>query len=144
MPTGSQPESPPSLPFRGIAVLIVDDDPDVLAATREILERLGASVWTAQASEAGLRTPIVHRPHLILIGLDMPMMGGFELARRLRLDTQLGRCRLVALTSAAARQPAMSGWSLTFDGHMAKPLTLEALTALARQIPGGRASTATQ
>src|SRR5262245_65478257 len=108
MPTGPQPESPPSLPFRGIAVLIVGDEPAVLAATREMLERLGAWVWTAPASEAGLRTALVHRPHLILIDLDTPMTDRFELARRLRQDTQLGRCRLVALTSAPANRPAMA------------------------------------
>jgi CheY-like chemotaxis protein len=144
MPTDLQPDSPPSLPLSGIAVLIVDDDPDVLAATREMLERLGAWVWTAHSGEAGLRVALVRRPHLILIDLDMPLMDGFELARRLRLNSQLGRCRLVALTSAPARQPAMAGWSLTFDAHLAKPLTVEALTALARYVPGGAASTTAQ
>jgi two-component system, OmpR family, alkaline phosphatase synthesis response regulator PhoP len=123
-----------------MAVLIVDDDPDVLAATREILERLGAWVWTAENGEAGLRVALIHRLHLILIDLDMPLMDGFELARRLRRDTQLGRCRLVALTSTPTRRLAMGGWSLTFDAHLAKPLTGEALTALARYVPGGAAS----
>jgi len=93
----------PDSPFRGIAVLVVDDDLDVLDAARQMLEGLGAWVSIAQTGEAGLRAAALHRPHLILIDLDMPVMDGFELARRLRQDTQLGRSRLIALTSARDR-----------------------------------------
>ena len=132
----------PDSPFRGIAVLVVDDDLDVLDAARQMLEGLGAWVSIAQTGEAGLRAAALHRPHLILIDLDMPVMDGFELARRLRQDTQLGRSRLIALTSARDRPSAMRGWSVEFDGHIAKPVTAEALAALARHVPGGRASTA--
>ena len=86
-----QPDPLPARPLRGILVLVVDDDPFVLDATRQMLERLGAWVRTAHNGEAGLRAAVIHRPHLILIDLDMPAMDGFELARRLRLDAQLGR-----------------------------------------------------
>ena len=138
------PDSPSPTPFRGFAVLVVDDDADVLDGTRQMLERLGAWVSTAQTGAAGLRAAALHRPHLILIDLDMPVMDGFELARRFRQDTQLGRTRLVALTSARYRTSAMRGWSVEFDGHIAKPVTAEALAALARHVPGGRAFTAPQ
>jgi CheY-like chemotaxis protein len=134
-----QPDPLPPRPFRGILVLVVDDDPFVLDATRQMLERLGALVRTAHNGEAGLRAAVIHRPHLILIDLDMPAMDGFELARRLRWYAQLGRARLVALTSPH-HPAAMPGWSVEFDGRINKPVTEEALAALARQIPGGRAS----
>jgi CheY-like chemotaxis protein len=39
---------------------------------------------TAQTGAAGLRAAALHRPHLYLIDLDMPVMDGFELARRFR------------------------------------------------------------
>jgi CheY-like chemotaxis protein len=145
MPTvPPSPDSPSPTPFRGISVLVVDDDTGVLDETRQILERLGAWVAIAQTGAAGLRAAALHRPHLILIDLDMPVMDGFELARRFRQDTQLGRCRLVALTSARHRPSAMRGWSVEFDGHIEKPVTAGALTALARHVPGGRASAAPQ
>lgn len=123
-------------------VLVVDDDPYVLDTTRQILEPLGALVRTAHNSEAGMRAAAIHRPHLILIDVDMPDMDGFELARRLRKDAQLGRTRLVALTSLSDLPAAMRGWSIEFDGHINKPVTEQSLAALARDVPGGRASTA--
>ena len=90
-----------------------------------------------------MRSALRHRPHLILIDLDMPNMGGFELARHLRQEAQLGRTRLVALTSRSPERPAtMRGWSVEFDGKMNKPVTEPALVALARHVPGGRASLA--
>jgi CheY-like chemotaxis protein len=123
-------------------VLVVGDDLAVLASTRQLLERLGALVRTAHNAEAALRAAGVHRPHLILIDLDMPNLGGFALARHLRQDAQLGRTRLVALTSLPDRRATMKGWSVEFDGKMHKPVTEQALVALARHIPGGRTSPA--
>ena len=143
MPSVPPPSGPlTSTPFRGFVVLVVGDDLSVLASTRQLLERLGALVRTAHNAEAGLRAAIRHRPHLILIDLDMPNMDGFELARHLRQETQLGRTRLVALASRPDRRAAMKGWSVEFDGKMNKPVTEPALVALARHVPGGRASLA--
>ena len=101
--------------------------PYVLDTTRQMLERLGALVRTAHNSEAGMRAAAIHRPHLILIDVDMPDMDGFELARRLRKDAQLGRTRLVALTSLSDLPAAMRGWSIEFDGHINKPVTEQSL-----------------
>jgi CheY-like chemotaxis protein len=89
-----------------------------------------------------LRAAIRHRPHLIPIDLDMPNMGGCELARHFRQEAQLGRTRLVAVTSFPDRRAAMKAWSVEFDGKMHKPVTEQALVALARHIPGGQASPA--
>jgi len=143
MPDASPPPHAAPLgskPFRGILVLVVDDDLSVLASTQQMLERLGAWVRTAHDAQAGLRAAVIHRPHLILIDLDMPNGDGLSLARLLRQDAQLGRTRLVALASPPNRLTTMRGWSIEFDGRISKPVTEQALTALARHLPGGRAS----
>jgi CheY-like chemotaxis protein len=134
----------PAKPFAGICVLVVDDDPGVLDTTRQTLERLGAWVRTAQNGEAGVRAVARDRPHLILIDFDMPNMGGVELARQLRQDARLGRTRLVALTSPHTRLADLRAWSVEFDGKMKKPVTEQALIALARHLPGGRAFPASE
>ena len=143
MPSVPPPSAPrPSKPFRGILVLVVGDDLSVLATTQQMLERLGALVRAAHNGEAAFRAAVIHRPHLILIDLDMPHMGGVELARHLRQEAQLGRTRLVALTSPPGRLTTMKGWRIEFDGRIRKPVTEQALAALARHLPGGRASPA--
>ena len=111
--------------------------------TRRMLERLGALVRTAHNTQAGLRAAVIHRPHLILIDLDLPNVDGLYLARLLRQDAQLGRTRLVALTSRSPERPAtMRGWSVEFDAKISKPVTEPTLIALARHVPGGRATPA--
>jgi len=140
MPSVSLPSDPLiSTPFRGFVVLVVGEDLPVLTATQGMLEWLGALVRTAHNAEGGLRAALGHRPHLILIDLDMPNMGGVELARHLRREAQLGRTRLVAFTSPPGRLTTMKGWSIEFDGRIRKPVTEQALAALARHLPGGRA-----
>ena len=141
MPSVPPPAAPlGSKPFRGILVLVVNDDLSVLAITQQMLERLGALVRTAHNTQAGLRAAVIHRPHLILIDLDLPNVDGLYLARLLRQDAQLGRTRLVALTSRSLEHPAtMRGWSVEFDAKISKPVTEPALVALARHVPGGRA-----
>jgi CheY-like chemotaxis protein len=123
-------------------VLVVTDQPSVLDTARQMLDRRGALVRTAHTTEAALRATAIHRPHLILIDVDLPNMDGFDLARRLRRDAEFGRTRLVALTSRPELPAAMRGWSLEFDGHMSKPVTQQAVAALARHVAGGRASLA--
>ena len=139
-PVAPRPEPLAPRPFRGIVVLVVEEDLSALAITQQMLERLGALVRTAHNAQAGLRAAVIHRPHLILIDLDLPNVDGLNLARLLRQDAQLGRTRLVALTSRSLEHPAtMRGWSVEFDAKISKPVTEPALVALARHVPGGRA-----
>jgi two-component system, OmpR family, alkaline phosphatase synthesis response regulator PhoP len=140
MPADSRPGSTPPVPLRGIAILVVDEAPGVLDAVRQSLERLGALVSTAGSSEAAMCAAAIHRPHLVLLDVDGRNMHGFELARRLRQDAQFARTRLVATTSRPDFRGAMKGWSIEFDGRMRKPITPEALTALAQHVSGGRPS----
>ena len=138
-PVAPRPEPLAPRPFRGIVVLVVEEDLSALAITQQMLERLGALVRTAHNTQAGLRAAVIHRPHLILIDLDVPNVDGLNLARLLRQDAQLGRTRLVAFTSPPGRLTTMKGWSIEFDGRIRKPVTEQALAALARHLPGGRA-----
>ena len=63
MPSVPPPTDPlGSKPFRGILVLVVNDDLSVLAITQQMLERLGALVRTAHNAQAGLRAAVIHRP----------------------------------------------------------------------------------
>lgn len=68
-------------------VLVVDDDADVRANLRDMLEDLGQDVVEAgdgqQAFDFLLANPSVHVP-LILLDLDMPRMTGWELLKLLK------------------------------------------------------------
>jgi len=62
----------------------------------------------------------------------MPEMDGFEFARRIRRDPKYRRVRLVALTGLRDEASVLKTWSIGFDGHLMKPVTVEGLDLLSR------------
>src|SRR5688572_161958 len=63
-------------------ILIIDDDPFVLASTQAILERSGFQVLTSESIDC-LDRVVRENPQLVLLDLHMPGMRGEEAARRL-------------------------------------------------------------
>ena len=63
-------------PSQRATVLVVDDDPDTVETMREILEEEGHTVLSARNGLEGLEAALAHRPDLVLLDLDMPVMDG--------------------------------------------------------------------
>jgi PAS domain S-box-containing protein len=70
---------------RGETVLIVEDEPAILAISRRVLERLGYTVLTAGTPAEAIRLAGAHTSEIQLVMTDvvMPEMNGWDLARRL-------------------------------------------------------------
>lgn len=79
------------------SILVVDDDPRMLAAVERILRRSRYQVVTATSGRIGLRLAVHSPPDLILLDVSMPKMSGHEFLRRLR---RLEACGRIALGSA--------------------------------------------
>jgi CheY-like chemotaxis protein len=125
------------MPLRGVTVLVVEDHADSRETTQRLLEHLGARVVTAENGEQGLQVIRSDVPDLVLVDLIMPVMDGYEFARRLRSDPKYRRVRLVALTGLREEPSVLKTWSLGFDGHLTKPVTEEGLDLLLSRF-GGR------
>jgi CheY-like chemotaxis protein len=76
----------PTRKASGKAILLVDDDPEVRAITKTVLELLGHRVITADSGELGLAEFVRYRPAVRAVVTDtaMPGMGGVSLVRTLR------------------------------------------------------------
>jgi CheY-like chemotaxis protein len=122
------------MPLTGIVVLVVEDNPDHRVITRTMLENLGARVILAANGKDGLDELDRSEPDLVLCDLRMPLMDGFEFARRVRDHPRHGRARLIALTALDANESYLKTWSVGFDAHLTKPVTFEALDALSRYL----------
>jgi CheY-like chemotaxis protein len=68
----------------GDVVLVVDDEPDIVAFIRLALESEGYTVATAAHGQEALHAIAAGTPALILLDLNMPVMTGWELHERLR------------------------------------------------------------
>ena len=71
-------------------ILLVEDDPAMRAAARELLERVGYRVLVAPDGQQGLDAYRTHRRalHLVITDIVMPKLSGFQLYEAIRVDSQ--------------------------------------------------------
>ena len=135
----SPPAPAPHTPIRGLTgvrVLVVDDDPDALAMTREILEAAGADVAVASSATDALDLVGNVRPDVIVADLAMPRVDGFELIARLRADADLEirGVPAAAVTAYARSEDRVRALRSGFQMHLAKPIDPAALTAAVAEL----------
>ena len=103
-------------------ILVVDDDPIVLAMVGELLRDAGHEVRTARDGQAALTQAQKKAPHLVILDLNMPRMDGFTLAKALRKADATSRVPLIALTSDATQEADRKAYDAGCNGFLAKPL----------------------
>jgi CheY-like chemotaxis protein len=105
-------------------VLIVDDDsPSVQTLVRVLHEFGHRDTRVAPSATDALRAALEFRPAIIFVDIELPDMGGYELATLLHQHPQLQQMRLIALTNKgdhAAREHARASG---FERYMVKPIT---------------------
>jgi CheY-like chemotaxis protein len=121
------------MPLKGVSVLVVEDHVDHRQLARTLLTHLGAKVDVAEDGEQGLEKICIECPDLVLCDLLMPLMGGYEFARRVRRMDRCANVRLVALTAGSDDTAYLRSWSAGFDAHLEKPITLAKLNAVAKR-----------
>jgi CheY-like chemotaxis protein len=82
------------------SVLIVDDDEDLAASLKDMIEDLGYHATCAGNGREALARIEEHAPSLILVDLFMPVMGGIELLHVLKADRRLSVIPKVIMTAA--------------------------------------------
>ena len=79
-------------------VLIVDDEPDAVDFTREVVEGEGHTVVTASDGSKGLAAMRRENPDLVILDVQMPDMDGFEVFQEMKRDESLKAIPVVMLT----------------------------------------------
>jgi PAS domain S-box-containing protein len=126
----SEPEQPEPMPshWRGYGtILVIDDEADVCAVTRQLLAEIGFSAITADSGSEGIER-FAHAGEsfaAVLLDLTMPHMSGIDVALRLRdLDPHIPIILMSGYSQDDALEWVVSANRLHF---LAKPFTLEAL-----------------
>jgi signal transduction histidine kinase len=125
------PLAPATAHGRG-RVLLVDDDPEILEATGQLLREWGYSVDEARDGATALELARDSRPDLMLIDLMMPVMDGWTLIGRIRAENVAPGVPLVVFS--ADRDAREKGRKLEADAAVRKPFELEELQELLERL----------
>jgi PAS domain S-box-containing protein len=127
----SPPAPPPRWPLR---ILVVEDNDDFADLLEGLLDLWGHSVQRAKDGGKGLALAQEGPFDLCLVDIGLPVLDGFELARRLRAAG--ATLRLVALSGYGQPSDVEQALAAGFDAHLTKPITAETLEATLRRIGG--------
>ena len=117
---------------RSRRVLLIEDSADLREILRMALERAGHEVYDAADGLRGLELVSTVRPDVGIIEIGLPIMNGYEVARRIRARPDGRAVLLLALIGDPDASPASSGHG--FDHHLVAPVDLG---HLARLVSGG-------
>lgn len=106
-------------------ILVIEDNPDNLELMTYLLRAFGHAPLTAADGAEGLAAAARERPDLILCDLHLPGLDGYEVARRLKADPDLGRIPLIAVTASAMVGDRDRGLAAGFDAYIEKPIDPE-------------------
>ncbi len=109
------------------SVLVVEDDPDLLAVLPRILSTAGYAVRTASDGEDGLNKVLDEAPALAILDVGLPKLSGYELARELRARGY--QFPVLMLTARVTVDDKVSGLDAGADDYLAKPFEYAELLA---------------
>jgi two-component system cell cycle response regulator DivK len=122
-----------------VKVLYIEDNDDDVYMLKMRLELLGTfEVLTAEDGEKGCEMAAVEQPDIILMDLEMPVIDGWEAARRLKGSSQTQDIPIIALSAhalAGEREKAIATGCEEFD---TKPIEFDRLVATVRRVLDGR------
>ena len=118
-------------------VLVVDDNVDALELLAETLEEVGYRTLRATDGPAALAVVARARPTIALLDIGLPVMDGYELARRLRATRGLERLKLVAITGYGQPSDRERSVAAGFDEHLVKPVSISAVQAAIERLAAG-------
>jgi CheY-like chemotaxis protein len=115
-------------------VLIVEDHPDMRDLLGLIVERLGYVPVLASQGEEGVEKAAVEKPKLILLDMMMPIMDGWETARRLRANPDTREIPILAITALVHSHDLNACLLAGCNRYIVKPFSVLDLQAKIREL----------
>jgi CheY-like chemotaxis protein len=104
------------------SVVIVEDNADVRAGLRQILELAGHSVIEAADGKAGVDAIVGVRPDVAFVDIGLPILDGYGVAREVRSRPDMRSTLLVAVSGYGAAEDRKAGVEAGFDAYVVKPI----------------------
>ena len=107
---------------KGIKILLVDDDPDVIEIIRFNLDQEGYLISTASDGKKAIEEANKEVPHLIIMDVMMPNMDGIEACGLLRKDPRFKETIIMFLTARGEDYSHVAAFDAGADDYVTKPV----------------------
>lgn len=118
----------------GERILVVDDEPDIIALVAYHLARAGYRVSTASTGREALAAARDEQPAMVVLDLMLPELSGFQVLERLREEPALADIPVLMLTARREEADRVRGLSLGADDYLVKPFSPQELVLRVRNI----------
>jgi two-component system alkaline phosphatase synthesis response regulator PhoP len=113
-------------------ILVVEDEPNMVAGLRDNFEFEGYQVITARDGVEGLQRALDESPDLVVLDVMMPRMSGLEVCKQLR--ARRGSIPIIMLTARGQEVDKVVGLELGADDYVTKPFSIRELLARVKAV----------
>jgi two-component system alkaline phosphatase synthesis response regulator PhoP len=113
-------------------ILIVEDEPNMVAGLRDNFEFEGYQVITAGDGVAGLERAIGESPDLVILDVMMPRMSGLDVCKQLK--SKRPSIPIIMLTARGQEVDKVVGLELGADDYVTKPFSIRELLARVKAV----------
>jgi two-component system, cell cycle response regulator DivK len=117
----------------GKKILVVEDQEDNRRIVRDLLAHAGYEVIEVEDGQQALRAAATHRPDVILMDIQLPLLDGYEATRLIKADPNLKHIPIIVVTSYALSGDETKARAAGCDAYVAKPFSPKALLAKIRE-----------
>jgi CheY-like chemotaxis protein len=119
------------------AILVADDDPDILSIVSMSLETQGYTVYKATNGREAVDLAKQHHPDLVLMDMMMPVVSGYEAVTELKADAATRDITIVGLSAKAMATDMERATDVGIDGYITKPFRIaQVLTVVETYLQG--------
>ena len=113
----------------GKRILIVDDEPNIVAALEYLLQQGGYEVLIARNGDEALDLVEKRTPDLVLLDVMMPRRSGYEVCSRIRERSEWQQIKIIMLSAKGRDAEVNRGLSMGADLYVTKPFSTRELMA---------------
>ena len=113
-----------------LKILLVDDEPDIVEILSYNLGKEGYQIFSASNGKEALKKANSIEPHLIILDVMMPVMGGIETCEALRKENKYQETIILFLSARAEDYSHLAAFEVGADDYVNKPIKPKMLNSL--------------
>jgi CheY-like chemotaxis protein len=115
------------------AILVADDDPDILSIVSMSLEATGYTVHKATNGREAVDLARVHHPDLVLMDMMMPVVSGYEAVKEMKAGEDTRDITIVGLSAKAMATDMERATDAGIDGYITKPFRIAQVLSVVQE-----------